>query len=92
MGGGTTQLLMFAAIFAVFYFFMIRPQAKKQKEEKKFRDNVKSGDKVITIGGIHGKIASVNDTNVILEVESGQKIKVEKSALMGMPARPDEKK
>ncbi|MCT4665024.1 MAG: preprotein translocase subunit YajC [Flavobacteriales bacterium] len=92
MGGGTTQLLMFAAIFAVFYFFMIRPQARKQKEEKKFRDNIKSGDKVITIGGIHGKIVSVNDTNVILEVESGQKIKVEKSALMGMPARPDEKK
>lgn len=91
MGGGSQQLIMIVLIFAVVYFFMIRPQAKKQKEEKKFRDSVKVGDKIITIGGIHGKITKVGDTNIIIETEGGNKLKVEKSALLGMPSRPEKK-
>ncbi len=56
-GEGMGNLLMIGLIVVVFYFFMIRPQAKKQKEEKKFRESIKKGDKVVTVGGIHGKIA-----------------------------------
>jgi preprotein translocase subunit YajC len=81
MGGGSSQIIMLLLILGVFYFFMIRPQMKKQKELKKFRENLTVGDKVITIGGIHGKILEVNDTNVLLSCEGGSKIRIEKSAL-----------
>jgi len=80
-GSGMSTLLMFGLIFLVMYFFMIRPQMKKQKEAKKFREGLKKGDKVITIGGLHGKIAEVADTTVILETEGGIKMKFEKSAV-----------
>lgn len=79
--GDLNSLVMMLLILAVFYFFMIRPQMKKQKELKKFRENLKTGDKVVTIGGIHGKILEVNDTNILLSCESGTKIRVEKSAV-----------
>jgi len=65
----------------VFYFFMIRPQMKKAKEQKKFREGLKKGDKIVTIGGLHGKIAEVQDTTIIIETESGIKLKFEKSAV-----------
>ena len=81
MGGGSSQIIMLLLILGVFYFFMIRPQMKKQKELKKFRENLNVGDKVITIGGLHGKILEVNDTNVLLSCEGSSKIRVEKSAL-----------
>lgn len=81
MGGGSSQIIMLLLILGVFYFFMIRPQMKKQKELKKFRENLSVGDKVVTIGGIHGKILEVNDTNVLLSCEGSSKIRVEKSAL-----------
>ncbi|MCZ2248872.1 MAG: preprotein translocase subunit YajC [Bacteroidia bacterium] len=68
-------------IIIVFYFFMIRPQMKKAKEQKKFRESLKKGDKVVTIGGLHGKIAEIADTTIILETESGIKLKFEKSAV-----------
>ena len=68
-------------IVVVFYFFMIRPQAKKQKEQKKFRESISKGDKVVTIGGIHGKVVEVKDTTIVIEVEGGMKMKVEKSAI-----------
>ena len=55
-GSGMGSILMIVALIAIFYFFMIRPQSKKQKEMKKFRENMKSGDKVITAGGIHGRV------------------------------------
>ncbi|MDA9564000.1 preprotein translocase subunit YajC [Flavobacteriales bacterium] len=80
-GEGMGNLLMIGLIVVVFYFFMIRPQAKKQKEEKKFRESIKKGDKVVTVGGIHGKIADTKDTTVVLEVEGGMKIKVNRSAI-----------
>lgn len=72
---------MFILMFVVFYFFMIRPQSKKAKDDKKFRDELKQGDKVVTIGGIHGKVADVKESAVILEVSNNVKLRVEKSAI-----------
>lgn len=68
-------------VVGVFYFFMIRPQIKKQKDQKKFRENLAKGDKVVTIGGIHGKISEIQDTTVSLEIANAMTIKVEKSAI-----------
>jgi preprotein translocase subunit YajC len=81
MGEGGSQLIFLVLIMGVFYFFMIRPQMKKQKELKKFRESLQQGDKVVTIGGIHGKILEVSDTNVLLSCEGGAKLRVEKSAV-----------
>lgn len=67
-------------MLGVFYFFMIRPQMKKQKELKKFREGLAQGDKVVTIGGIHGKILEVTDTTVLISTE-GTKMRVDKSAI-----------
>ncbi|SFT49518.1 preprotein translocase subunit YajC [Lishizhenia tianjinensis] len=81
-GGGSMQsLLMILGMVVVFYFFMIRPQMKKQKEAKKFRESLTKGDKVVTIGGIHGKILEVAESTVLLECEGSTKLRVEKSAL-----------
>jgi preprotein translocase subunit YajC len=74
------QIVMLVLILVVFYFFMIRPQMKKQKELKKFRENLAVGDKVVTIGGIHGKILELNDSTVLINSE-GSKIRLEKSAI-----------
>ena len=68
-------------IVVVFYFFMIRPQLKKSKDQKKFRENIKAGDKIVTIGGIHGKISEVGETTFIITVEGGVKLKIEKNAI-----------
>ncbi|OFY62759.1 MAG: preprotein translocase subunit YajC [Bacteroidetes bacterium RIFCSPLOWO2_02_FULL_36_8] len=73
--------VMFLLIFLVFYFFMIRPQQKKQKTLQKFRENLNKGDKVVTIGGIHGKIAQIENDHLFLEIDNEVKIKVEKSAI-----------
>lgn len=80
MGESGSSLIMLLLILGVFYFFMIRPQMKKQKELKKFREGLTTGDKVVTIGGIHGKILEVSDTTVLLSCEGG-KLRVEKSAV-----------
>jgi preprotein translocase subunit YajC len=74
-------MLPILLIVVVFYFFMIRPQMKKQKEQNKFRLEIKKGDKIVTLGGIHGKIAEVQDKTFIIEVEGGVRIKIEKSAI-----------
>jgi len=68
-------------IIVVFYFFMIRPQMKKAKDHKKYVEELKKGDRVITTSGIHGKIADLNDTTFLIEVEGGTKIRFEKSAI-----------
>ncbi len=80
-GGGMQTLIMFGAIFLVFYLFMIRPQMKKQKEQRKFRESLAKGSKVVTIGGIHGEIAEVKENTVVIEVEGGNRLKLEKSAI-----------
>ena len=81
LGEGGMTIVMFGAMFLVFYFFMIRPQMKKSKEEKLFRSELKKGDKIVTIGGIHGKIAEVKETTLIIEVGEGNKLKIEKTAV-----------
>ena len=80
-GSGMSSLIMFGMIFAVMYFFMIRPQIKKQKKEATYRSLLKKGDKVITIGGIHGKISEVKGDSVIIETHNSLTLKVEKSAI-----------
>ena len=80
-GSGLQTILMFGAIFVVFYFFMIRPQMKKQKDQKKFKESLVNGAKVVTIGGIHGKVLEVKENTVIVETEGGNRLKFEKSAI-----------
>ena len=77
---GMQSLVMLGLMVLIFYFFMIRPQMKKQKELKNFRENLKAGDKVVTIGGIHGKILEVSDTTVLVQAE-GTKLRFDKSAI-----------
>ncbi|MGB3947297.1 MAG: preprotein translocase subunit YajC [Bacteroidia bacterium] len=79
--GGIAQFIPLVLIIVVFYFFMIRPQLKKAKEQKKFRENLAKGDKIITIGGIHGKIYEIQESTFIIEVEGGHKLKIEKNAV-----------
>jgi len=76
------SMLPLVLIVVVFYFFMIRPQMKKQKDLRKFRDGIQNGDKVITLGGIYGKVVESSDKTVILEVEGKMRLKVDKSALV----------
>ena len=80
MGAGANQLVMIVLMIGVFYFFMIRPHLKKQKELKKFREALKPGDKVVTIGGIHGKILEISDATVLIQSE-GTKIRLDKAAI-----------
>jgi preprotein translocase subunit YajC len=80
-GLGTQQLIMFGLIALVFYFFMIRPQMKKQKDQKNFVNELKKGDKVITTSGAHGKIVDVADTTFLIEGESGHKTRYDRSAI-----------
>jgi preprotein translocase subunit YajC len=76
------SLLPLVLIIAIFYFFMIRPQMKRQKEVRQFREGIKKGDKVLTVGGIYGKVSEVKDTTVILEIADGVRIKVDKAGLV----------
>jgi preprotein translocase subunit YajC len=80
-GEGGNQLIFFLLIFGVFWFFMIRPQVKKQKEERKFREAIKKGDKIVTTGGIHGKIAEVGSTTFMIDTGEGGRLKIEKTAV-----------
>ena len=78
--GNLTNILFIGLMFFVFYFFMIRPQMKKQKELKKFREGLTKGDHIVSIGGIHGRILEVTDTTVLIETEK-TKIRLDKSAV-----------
>jgi len=80
--GGAQSLIMMAVIIAIFYFFMIRPQMKKQKEVRIFREGIKKGDKVLTVSGVYGKVSEVNDITVLLEIADGVKIKIDKAGLV----------
>jgi len=80
-GGGLSGMLMIVAMIVVFYFFMIRPQSKKQKEIKKAREALSVGDKVVTSGGIYGKIREINDSTFIVEIAPGVSIKVDKASV-----------
>lgn len=80
-GGAMFQLLFFGAIIVVFYFFMIRPQQKRAKDQKKFSEEIKKGDYVVTIGGAHGTVAELEGDTFIMEVEKGGRIRFNKSAI-----------
>ena len=79
-GGSASSLIMIVVMIVIFYFFMIRPNMKKQKSAKKFRENLMTGQKVVTIGGIHGKILEVADSTVLINSE-GSKLRLEITAI-----------
>jgi preprotein translocase subunit YajC len=81
-GSSTGTLLMMGGMIVVFYFFMIRPQAKKAKLQKKFIADLQKGDKIVTIAGIHGKVNKVNEDGTLeMEVSPGSYLKIERSAI-----------
>lgn len=81
-GSSWTSFLPIILIFVVFWLFFIRPQNKKAKEQQKFRENLQKGDKVVTIGGIHGKVDEVKEHTVVVSVDHNTKIEFEKSAII----------
>ena len=85
-GNQLMNFLPLILIVLVFYLFFIRPQMKKSKDQRKFRESLKKGDKVITIGGIHGKILEVDEKTVTLDVGNQQKLTFEKSAIAADPS------
>ncbi|MDR1100334.1 MAG: preprotein translocase subunit YajC [Treponema sp.] len=93
-GSFITSLIPFAAIIAIFYFLIIRPQNKKQKETQKMLSALKKGDKIVTIGGIHGVIQNVKDSSstVIVKVDEGIKLEFSRSAISGVEAAAREEK
>ena len=78
--GQIQQFLPFILMFVVIYFFMIRPQQKRAKQEKQFEADLKAGDKIVTKSGIHGKIVELADTTIVIETMSG-KLKMERSSI-----------
>lgn len=81
-GGGLMSFLPLILIIVVFWFFMIRPQMKRQKELKNFREALKKGDKIVTTGGIYGKVLEIGDYYIMMEVEGQNRLKVDKSAIV----------
>jgi preprotein translocase subunit YajC len=80
-GGGISLLVMMGLIIAIFYFLIIRPQNKKQKETQKMLEALKKGDKVVSIGGIHGSIQSIKDDTVVIKIDSDTKMTLSRSAV-----------
>ena len=81
-GGGISLRIMLALMFIVMWFFMIRPQLKQQKELEKFRNALKRGDKVVTIGGIYGTVDEIKDKTVLIKVDGEIKLRVDKNSLV----------
>lgn len=90
-GGGMSGIIMIVAMIAIFYFFMIRPQQKKQKEIRKFREALKKGDKIITAGGIYGRIVEVEATSFMIEIDNNVKIRVDKNSVYASPEDAQQK-
>jgi preprotein translocase subunit YajC len=80
------SLIFLGLIIVVFYFFMIRPQIKRQKEAQKFRNSLQKGDKVISSGGIYGIITEVHDTYLMVEIDSNVKVKIDKGSIVASPS------
>ena len=82
-GGGdfTTTILMFAVIIGIFYFMILRPQQKRQKERTKLLESMKKGDRVVTAGGIHGTIIGIEDKTLLLQIADNVKVKVERGSI-----------
>ena len=79
--GGMSSIIMIVALIAIFYFFMIRPQSQKQKKINEFRNNLKNGDKVMTAGGIYGRIKEIKESTMLLEIADGVKIEIDKNSI-----------
>ena len=91
-GSLISTIITFGLVFVIFYFLIIRPQNKKQKQMQQMIAGVKKGDKVVTIGGIHGVVVSVKDSTVVLKVDDGTRIEFSKSALASIsPVKAEEK-
>lgn len=80
-GGGLSGIIMIVLLIGIFYFFMIRPQQKRQKEIRKFREGLSKGDSVVTAGGIYGKIRDISETYFLIEVADGVRIRVDKGSV-----------
>ena len=80
-GGGSMMWILLIAMFAIMYFFMIRPQQKKQKEQQKMVDSLQPGDEVVTLGGLHGKILSSDETTITIAAGGGARLTFERSAI-----------
>ena len=89
-GSLVSTLIMFGAIFLIFYFMIIRPQQKKAKDRNKLLSNLEKGDKVITSGGVHGIIAGLDEKTALLQVSDNLKMKVERSAITTVTAKKGE--
>ncbi len=74
------MLIMMGGMFVIMYFFMIRPQMKKAKEAKKFQDSLEVGDKVMTLGGIHGKVVEIGETDIVMAIDQGR-LRIEKAGV-----------
>ena len=82
-GGGTSMLIMLVAIFAIFYFLMIRPESKRRKERQSMIDSLTRGDKIVTIGGLHGEVQDVHDDKIVIRIAENLKVEVAKTAISG---------
>ena len=82
-GGGTSMLIMLVAIFAIFYFLMIRPESKRRKERQSMIDSLARGDKIVTIGGLHGEVQDVHDDKIVIRIAEDLKVEVAKTAISG---------
>ena len=92
MGGGGSMMIMILLMILIFYFFMIRPQQKKQKKLEEARNSLQKGDRIVTIGGIHGKITDVKNTTFVVEISNGVRIEVDKAAISFNDADLSQKK
>jgi len=82
-GGGMEGIIMLVIMFAIFYLLLIRPQQKRAKQHKQLVENLKSGDQVVTAGGMHGKIVAVQDDIITLEIASNVRIKINRPSIIG---------
>ena len=88
-GGGWTSLIFMGIIFAIFYFFIIRPQSQKQKEIQEKVSKIEKGDKIVTTGGMIAKVTTVDDDSVLAEIDSGVKARFMKSAITDVNPNKD---
>jgi preprotein translocase subunit YajC len=90
-GSGWSFWIMIIAMIAIMYFFMWRPESKRRKEAQKFRDGLKAGDKVITAGGIYAVVKKVEETSLLIEVDSNVTLRIDKGMVVAAPQTPENK-
>ncbi len=90
-GSGIQSLIMLGLIVVVFYFFMIRPQMKRSKAEREFRNSLQKGDQVLLLGSIHAKIVEVQESTLVVEIANNTQITVEKAAVVALPSANNRK-